>query len=354
MLFIIDGSALLTTHFFGNMPIEIMKEKDVNIQNEMAKTLLERDNQGRYTNGISSMLYYILDLINIYKPEQMIIAFDKSHNTFRKELYENYKAQRNEKMAALKEQFINMPKILSYIGIPAIASNKFEADDLAGSVVKHFYNDTDKIILLTKDHDWFQLLNDKTECWMIYNNAEKALEKREKYSFIPQNNFNDFSQQPLPEKIAIFNKEAVRLEEGVNYNQIPDIKGLSGDKSDNIPGVPKVGPKTAANLLNAFGSVENIYSQIHNTSDLEQLKADWKKLYKVQNTQFDNLVEYEDQALLSTKLATIVTAINIPGNLEKYNININKDNLERIVDSFNLEEIGYDFLNRSKDFTKEI
>lgn len=150
----IDCSSLLVSAYYGTLPNSIKyaktDEEKVSHYGEIM-----HDSHGTYVNAVYTTLKSILKLINDDKPDYIVAAFDKSRNTFRREIYPDYKANRSEIQSPLKQQFILMENILEQIGLNVLYSDDYEADDLIGSVVETFkHNKTNDFYLLTKDHDY--------------------------------------------------------------------------------------------------------------------------------------------------------------------------------------------------------
>lgn len=210
--------------------------------------------------GLSNILIKILTEQN---PDFIIAFFDRPEPTFRKEIFNDYKAHRPKAPSELVSQIIEAHNLFDAFKIKFSENPGFEADDLIGSAVEKFKNDPDlKIIILTGDLDSLQLVeNDKVVAETFKKGVSETI---------------------------IYDEEAVKKRyNGLLPNQIPDYKGLVGDPSDNIPGVANVGPKTACPLIKNYESLENFLKQ-------GQLEKSYKKI-----------IESKDIALLSKKLATI-------------------------------------------------
>lgn len=341
MFLIVDGSALLTTHYYGSLPEEIKYCRDKEKQKENYH-LIKQGFLGEYVNGVESSLYCILDLLENNPIEHMVVCFDKTRETFRKELYAEYKNHRDEKPEPLKQQFDTLQKILHHIGIKVLASDRFEADDLAGSVIEYFKNPFEEMYFITKDHDWFQLVDDKNNVkgLMIANSQDKADEMRMKYDYLDENNPFENSSLKLPSKMVCFDERAVKDTEGVQVFQIPDKKGFAGDNADNIPGVCKIGNKTATVLLSKYNSLEDFYEK-ENLKDVNSLKQE----LGLGTATINHLVNGKSDAFLSKKLATIVTDCKeISKNYEDYQCRINKEVLQKVIEYYNLNTLER-FLN---------
>jgi DNA polymerase I len=341
---VIDGSAILVTNYYANLPKELLWEKDKDKQEELYSKILHNKN-GQYTNAIYGTMRFLLKLIKEQNPEYMAIVFDKSRNTFRRKLYPEYKAQRSETPTPLKQQFILIEQILSDIGITVLYDDNYEADDLAGSILHQFENCNNiQTYFITKDVDYMQLINERTRGWMYLAN-KKVQELREKYYGL----WIAPKECPLPDRIFEFTESTCEAEYGVKPYQIPDLKGLAGDKSDNIPGVAGVGEASVIPLLNEYGTIEAIYEEIESVSgDKEaeaKLNAFWKECLGISRSPLNKLKENKDIALLSKQLATIKADCEIDKELENYRVDINKIKMQEV-----LEDLEF---NSLKDFVSK-
>ena len=273
---VIDGSAILVTNYYATLPNKLKFEKDKEKQKELYKEIMH-NSKGQYTNAVYGFTKFLLNLLKTQKPKYLAVVFDKSRDTFRREMYPEYKAQRSETPQPLKEQFILMEQVLSDLGIKVLYSDTYEADDLAGSILKEFEQyPYIRPYFITKDADYMQLINKCTRGWM-YMAPEKVKELREKY-------YDFWSDQEnrveLPDRIFEFTEATCEAEYGVKPYQIPDLKGLVGDKSDNIPGVSGVGEASAVPLLHEYGTIEELYREIEpvagDSQAEKELNAFWK------------------------------------------------------------------------------
>ena len=324
---IIDGSSMLSTCYYAVLPREILFAKtEEERQKHYGKILHAPD--GTYTNGVFGMVKTIVSLIKKQNPAYMAFVFDRTRDTFRRELYADYKGTRSETPQPLKDQFALMEKILEESGFPVLYSAEYEADDYAGSLVNKFRGQS-SIVVMTKDHDYLQLVDDKTDVrvWMVQAKQEKADQLYEKYYFPYGLSKKDIN---LPEKVFEFTESYVYGEEGVWPWQIPDLKGIQGDTSDNIPGVRGVS-SAAVPLLREYGTVEGIYEVIrHSESDkktLKEMQDFWKNNlgisrspYKALTKKEEGQMGAEEMARLSKQLATIKTDLPVEGQLEDYRL----------------------------------
>jgi DNA polymerase I len=218
--------------------------------------------------GLSSILLKILkEGLNGSRPKYVIAAFDTPEPTFRDKEYKDYKATRQKTADDLVFQLGEAQKLFEAFEIEVIELPGWEADDLIATLASRFKDDSEieKVIIFSGDLDALQVVGDKVT------------------AIVPQKGITN---------IVTYNEEAVFKRFGVRPSLMADYKGLVGDKSDNIPGVPGIGPKTASNLIDRFNSLEGIYEELDNLG-----LADVKLQVKLKN--------YRDQALLSKKLALL-------------------------------------------------
>ncbi len=218
---------------------------------------------GIYTNAIYGFAVMLQKAVDVISPDKVMVALDHDKDNFRKEVYADYKGTRSATPDDLVMQFPILREYLSAINMEYYEVHGLEADDIIGSLAKK-YDQTYDVNILTSDRDMLQLVDDNTKVWLMVKGIS------EMKCMTPEAIYEDYSLTP---------------------SQIIDLKGLSGDKSDNIPGVRKVGDKTAIKLLKDYGSVEGVYEH------LDELKGKLKE-----NLELDHEV-----ALLSKQLATIKT-----------------------------------------------
>lgn len=250
---IIDGNNIMNRAFFALPPLQ--------------------STEGEMCNAVYGFTNILLKVIKDIQPKYLMVAFDSGRQTFRTEMYKEYKAQRTGMADELASQFPIMIELLEKMGITVIKRKGVEADDVIGALTRKF---DAEFVLLSGDKDLLQLIKNDTTVWML----QKGLANVEKV-------------------------DAKRLNElmGLKPSQIVDLKSLMGDKSDNIPGVMGIGEKGAMTLLNEFGDLENIYNNIDNISS-KSMK--------------EKLLNNKDMAFLSKKLATIDTNIPIEQKLEDF------------------------------------
>lgn len=340
-LILFDGSSLLSTSFFGNVPKEYYSLKnDENREEALKKMKIMRTSTGLYTNAVYTMSKILLKVFAEQKPSHVAVAWDISRDTFRRDMYPEYKGQRDETKPELKSQFALMQRVLQAMGITQFMVNKYEADDILGTLVNKFETEI-PVFIMTKDQDSLQLVSDYTRVWLITSKAKEMYDsinplfKHEKNSGSPENTF---------EFTPLYVKEFY----GISPEQIVDMKALEGDSSDNIPGVKGVGEKAVIPLLQEYGTVENLYSEIENLTPVEekQLKEFWKNSLGISRSPIAYLLKKgengeksaKESALLSKKLATIVRDIPELQNVK----------LDDLV--FSLNEVGMKEIFRELEF----
>lgn len=324
-LLVIDGSSLLTTQFFGNLPREIvfaktMEEKAVYFPRIMQTT------KGVYTNAVYGFMRVLLKILKEQRPAYLAVAWDVSRDTFRRELYPDYKGNRGETMAPLKEQFILCQKLLKRMNVVQFMDERYEADDFTGTLVTMFENEV-PVRIMTKDRDYLQLVSENTELWMIHSTAKKTEELYEKYN-MRQKDYH------VPDRTFPFTRELVEKEFGVKPESVNSLKGLEGDASDNIKGVPGIGEMTAVALIREYGSVERLYEVLNGMDAAGQkaLAQDWKERLGIKRSPLGPLLKTSDTelvgeraAMLSKTLATIKRDIPLDVTLSELRVAIDKE-----------------------------
>ncbi|GAA0126590.1 DNA polymerase I [Clostridium sp. CTA-19] len=254
-MLILDGHSLMYRAFYA-MP---------NLSNS----------EGLFTGaiyGFSNMLFKMIDEI---EPDYIVATFDRSKPTFRHESFQDYKAGRKTMPDELRMQFPIVKDMLNKMAINIFELDGFEADDLIGTLATYVEKEGMEVYIVTGDKDALQLA---TENIKVVINKKGVTEKE------------------------IYDEKRMIEEYGVTPEEFIDVKGLMGDKSDNIPGVPGVGEKTAFKLIKEFKSIENLLQNLD--------KVSGKKLK-------ENLLENSEQAIFSKKLATIVKNAPIDINMDE-------------------------------------
>ncbi|MDD3113864.1 MAG: DNA polymerase I [Candidatus Izemoplasmatales bacterium] len=233
---------------------------------------LMQNSSGVTTNAIYGM-------VNAFKAifkmdfSHLLVALDAKGKTLRHELYPEYKGTRKETPPELLSQIPLMKEYFEAANIPFFEQKRYEADDIIGYITKHYQDQFDEIVIISNDHDLMQLLS---------RNVSQIVSKR---------GFNETIK---------YTPDIMVEELGISPEQIPDYKGLVGDPSDNIPGVPGIGDKTAIKILKEYQTLENALAHADDFSG--KLK--------------ERLIIYHDQAIFSKQLATIVTDFAYAGSLD--------------------------------------
>lgn len=276
-LVLIDGSSLLSTCFYATATPQYLAAKTKE-ERAVASATLMQTKDGVFTNGIYVMVKILFNIIQKEQPAYIGVAWDVSRNTFRKKLFPAYKANRGEAPAELKQQYQTMQELLQEMGIAQFGLQDYEADDIIGTF-SNMFNKFVPTYILTKDRDALQLVSDLTTLWLITKKNPH--------------------QSSWSKNILELTPERVEQQFGLRPNQIADLKGLAGDPTDNIPGVPGIGNKTATALLKTYGSIENLYSELDNDASHQKLQVDIKRV------PIKKLIEGKASAFLGKKLATI-------------------------------------------------
>lgn len=291
---------MLVTSYYGLLPRQILFAKTEEEKESYYDQIMQYN--GLYTNAMYAMTKTLRKIEREQHITHMVICFDTTRDTFRRQEYADYKANRGATPEPLSQQFANMEDMLCEIGYAVEMSDTYEADDLAGSAAALFEKEMPTYII-TKDHDYLQLIDDNTSLWLIQTKQENADAITKKYSGI----FAADTKFCLPDKAAQITPEICRAEYGVSPRLIPDLKGIVGDTSDNIPGVKGVS-SAAAPLLNEYGSLDGVYAAIDSCADdkeRKKLTAFWKESLGIKRSPMNALITYRDSAFMSRSLATI-------------------------------------------------
>ncbi|MDR1811966.1 MAG: DNA polymerase I [Candidatus Fibromonas sp.] len=242
-LFLVDSSALAFRMYYAYMKNPL------------------RNSKGQLVSLLHGYWGAILRILKSHQPEYFAIVRDVSRKTFRNDIYPEYKANRPPMPPEMAEQLPYLNETMEKSGIPVLEQEGFEADDIMASVAKFASKENCFVFLVTKDKDMAQIINDKIHLYQIEKGA-KGLD---------------------------FGAEHVREKFGIEPEQMRDYLALVGDASDNIPGVARIGPKSAAELLKKFGDLESIYGNLE----------------KLPKTKQEILRAGKDSAFLSRELATL-------------------------------------------------
>ena len=251
----VDGNSILNRAFYGVRPLSTK--------------------EGLPTNALFGMVNILERNLNAVKPDFCAIAFDLKHPTFRHEMYDAYKAGRKPMPEELATQLPLAKETAKALGFTPLELAGYEADDILGTLSKMAEDADFEAYILTGDRDALQLISDRVHILLVTNNDT-----------------------------VLTGKEQFREKYGVESTQFVDVKALMGDSSDNIPGVPGIGEKTALKLIAEHGSLEGVYNDLPTA----QLTPSVRR----------KLEEGKDSAFLSQKLATIYREVPLSGDLSAY------------------------------------
>ena len=292
---LIDGNSIMNRAFYGIMGNKMLATKD-----------------GHYTNAIYGFLSIMFKNMEEVEPTYMAIAFDsKTAADTRKKMYEGYKKHRHAMPNELAEQMPVIKEVLQDMNIKIIEMADYEGDDILGTLAKKFAHEDKDVYILSGDRDLFQLIEDHITVRIPRTKMGKT-------------------------ETEIYTKAKVEEEYGLEPIDLIEVKALMGDSSDEIPGVPNVGPKTGTSLIKQFKTIANLYKALQDgTVDLtSKLK--------------DTLIKNQDLAELSKKLGTINTKAPIKEDLEDVKIVewdrekvaeiFKKLNFNRFIERFGLDK----------------
>lgn len=339
-LLLVDGSSLLNSQYFGNLPNSVKEAKDLRKkaktqeEKELAKETLNKayedilhTKNGIYTNAVYGFMKYLISAIKVMNPSYLVVTWDVTRNTFRRDIMPEYKGNRSDVDDPLKQQFKTCQELLKKIGITQYFSDTYESDDFCGSLVKKFEKDV-KINILTKDHDFFQLVSDNTNVLLLCATLKISKNLNLKYSI---------DEKTIPLKTFLVNKETLLKEYDLTPNSVTFVKGIAGDTADNIPGIPNIGDVTAKILAKKYNSIKSLYEELKDKTEeeLEELLKTWKTdgikrsplKYLLAENVFENKgksLSAKEVGLLSETLATIKTDIEMNNSLEDLKLNYDK------------------------------
>lgn len=352
MFLIIDGSSMLSTNYYGTLPFEVLTAKtDEEKINSYSRIMQTSD--GKYTNGVFTSVKQILKMIKYQKPEGIVVVFDKTRDTFRREIYPDYKGNRSETPHPLKEQFETLEQFLEAIGLPVYYSDEYEADDFAGSIAKKLESYDKECVLISGDKDYYQLVSPKTKLWRIVTGPQKA-----KYEKVYNIYFDDYTRRNnFPSGIFETCYGETILSDGMEIDLMPeqfvDYLAVVGDKADNIPGVDRVGPMTILPLLREYGSLDKLYEVIRKAKadgTTKELAKEWKEDLGVKSNPINALLAGEPKAQLSKKLARIKTDVDvIADNPKEYELNIDYDMFYSLAERYEMNSLLNEIIALQKD-----
>lgn len=292
-LVLIDGNSIMNRAFYGIMGSKALTTKD-----------------GKYTNAIYGFLAILFKLLEEEKPDYIGVTFDLKAPTARHKMYEGYKANRKGMPTELSEQMPIIKDVLRAMNIDIIEKEGYEGDDVIGTLSRYGEQKGLEVVILSGDRDTFQLATDNVRINIPRTKGGKT-------------------------ETEIFNREKVKEVYGIEPKQLIEVKGLQGDASDNIPGVPGIGEKTALSLVQKYETIDNLYKK------LESGEAD------VKGKQKEKLEQNKDLAYLSRTLGEINTKVPIEDTLEELKLEewdkpkvlelFKELNFKRYIDRFNLQ-----------------
>ena len=288
-LILIDGNSLLFRSFYA-LPLLHTK-------------------QGEYTNAVYGFLLMLKKLLKEEQPTHLVVAFDKKRKNFRNEIYAEYKGQRSEAPDELVPQFALIREVLGVHQIPFVEIDDYEADDIIGTISAAADRAEIPCLIVSGDRDVLQLITDTTT--VMFN--KKGITDIERYD-----------------------ADKVLEKMGVRVDQIIDLKALMGDSSDNIPGVPGIGPKTATKLLQSYDTLEGLFEH------LDELKGKLK----------ENLSVHRELAFISRLLSTIVCDVPIDCELEQFSCKV--PNWQKLTELYRRLEFKQFMLEARKAVSEQV
>lgn len=268
---------------------------------------------GQQTNAVYGFISMLFRVITELKPAYLAVAFDLPVPTFRHAAYIAYQAHRPHMEQEMKDQIKLVHEVVEAAGIPVYTAPGFEADDVIGTLARQGIAHSAKrkgrvgeVVIVTGDRDMLQLIRNRVKVYAPIKGLSEA---------------------------RIFDRDAVEEYIGLSPEQIVDYKALIGDQSDNYPGVPGIGPKTAVGLLREFGSLERIY----------QAKGKRQKVKSISPVILERLERGREAAILSQKLARISTSAPVKLDLEQAKFEPLEKN-EKFISK--LRELGFKSLIR--------
>ena len=277
-LVLVDGNSIANRAFYGIMGSKMLMTKD-----------------GKYTNAVYGFLAILFKILEDVKPQYIAVAFDLKAPTARHKMYEGYKANRKGMPEELAQQMPIIKEVLKAMNIDIIEKEGYEADDVLGTLSRYGEKQGLEVHILSGDRDTFQLATDNTMIHIPRTKAGKT-------------------------ETEIYNREKILEVYGIEPKQLIEVKGLQGDTSDNIPGVPGIGEKTALSLIQKYGTIKNLYDL------LEKGEAE------VKGKQKEKLEQNKELAEMSRFLGTINLEVPIEDTLE--NLKLEDWNNEEVLKIF--------------------
>lgn len=296
-LILIDGNSIMNRAFYGIMGSKMLMTKD-----------------GKYTNAVYGFLAILFKILEDIQPQYIAVAFDLKGPTARHEMFEGYKANRHGMPEELAQQMPIVKDVLRAMNIDIIEKQGYEGDDILGTLAKFGEKQGLEVTILSGDRDTFQLASDHITIRIPRTKAGKT-------------------------ETEDYNRAKVLEEYGLEPEQLIEVKALQGDTSDNIPGIPGIGPKTAISLIQKYGSVEDLYKKIEAGED------------DLKGKQRENIVNNKEMAELSRKLGEIDTHVPIEDTLQDIKLEewdkpkvlelFEELRLNRYIERFKLREAAF-------------
>ncbi len=258
-----------------------------------SKMLMTKD--GKYTNAVYGFLAILFKNLEDLNPDYIAVSFDLKAKTARHKLYEAYKANRHGMPEELADQMPVIKDVLRAMNIDIVEKEGYEGDDILGTLSKYGEKQGLDVTILSGDRDTFQLASDNITIRIPRTKQGKT-------------------------EVDDYDRQKVLEEYGVEPEALIEVKGLQGDSSDNIPGVPGIGPKTAINLVKKYGTIENLYKKIELGED--DLKGKQK----------ESIVNNKEMALISRTLGEINTNVPLDDTLE--NLKVEEWDKEKVLEIF--------------------
>lgn len=288
-ILVVDGHSILNRAFYGLPDLS--------------------NSKGQHTNGVLGFINILLKVIDEEQPSHLAVAFDVHEKTFRHKMFEEYKGTRKGMPDELREQVPVIKELLIRMGVTVIEAPGYEADDILGTMSRLGEEQGYQVVLLSGDRDLLQLATKKTMIKIPKTKAGKTTVEN------------------------YYDEDVVRLY-GVTPVEFIDMKGLMGDASDNIPGVPGIGEKTAAKIISNFHSIEEAYAHVE---EITPKKAK------------ENLEQFYQQAIMSKILATIKVDVPLPVSFDELILhNLFTDDAYELIKELELKSLLKNFSERKE------
>jgi len=277
-LLLIDGNSIMNRAFYGIMGSKMLTTKD-----------------GKYTNAVYGFLAIMFKIMDDLNPDYMAVSFDLKGPTLRHKMYSEYKANRHGMPNELAEQMPMIKELLKAMNIDIVEKEGYEGDDVLGTLARYGEEQGLEVTILSGDRDTFQLATNKITIRIPRTKAGKT-------------------------ETEDYDKKKIIEEYSLEPEKLIEVKGLQGDTSDNIPGVPGIGPKTAINLIKQFGTIEKLYEAVENNTD------------GLKGKQRENIVNNREMAFISRDLGRIDVNVPLEDTLE--NLKVEEWNKQEVLEIF--------------------